>query len=296
MEMREAWKYWDFRFVPNYVKLSLKLGLCAVFLGLTVVLPVTLTAYQRVNYNEYGVVKYLNGSIGTKVLDPGMNMVGHGATVIGFSRFDLDFDFGFESSPIEVRVQDGQIVEMDISFQIELERNRLPDIYRSYRNNYHTTFKNIARSTLRDVASKYQSDFFFTNRTQIANEMRSLIAQEAVDRQARLTGFQVRKIALPAALDNRIIEIQLRSQEARRGVKQLELDQFTTNTDRIILELKTNRTQRNEKVNQQTNVTVLEITKQKEEIEKQMDQIVAKIQEGGKKNRTLYERQTELTR
>lgn len=296
-EMQRAWRYWDFRFLSVRSRWGICVGIVFLFLFLVVGFPLIFAPFKEVPYDKYGVIKLYNGKLDPEVKDPGMHNVGYGATVIPFSRWDLDFEFtssGESSSPISVRVLDGQIVDLDVSFQIELKRDELVKVYSLHRENYPTTFSNIARSVLRDVAAQHPSDEFFVNRTQIEEEMRAGVKVEAAARQATLTGFQVRKIGLPEALDSRIIDIQLRSQKAREGVAKLQLDQVEADTARILLELSTNRTQRNEKFEQETSVLVLDITRLKEEIEKNTEKIVAQIKEGGNKNRTLYQKQTEL--
>jgi hypothetical protein len=132
-------------------------------------------------------------------------------------------------------------------------------------------------STLRDVAAGYESREFFDNRTLIEQELRRNIVEEAALRQAQVTGFQVRSVDLPEALDNRLIEIQLRQQDARAGTARLELDRIQAEADRSVLELRTLRNKRKTELQQETTVLLQTIFQDRDRFLEQTKQIVTQI-------------------
>jgi regulator of protease activity HflC (stomatin/prohibitin superfamily) len=88
-------------------------------------------------------------------------------------------------------VADGQPVELDISFQYGIPRTSLVNIYEQHKTNFHHTLEFAAKGILRDVAANYKAEEFFSDRTAIEAEMRTMLEKEGDERGITINGFQV---------------------------------------------------------------------------------------------------------
>ena len=81
----------------------------------------------------------------------------------------------------------------------EIPKESLLEIYRDHKTGFDNTLRNVARSVLRDVASKHSARDFFNDRANIEEEMRGTVEFEGEARGIKITGFQVRNVVLPGA-------------------------------------------------------------------------------------------------
>lgn len=195
-----------------------------------------------------------------------------------------------------VRVHDGQQINIDISFQYQLESSNLLELYDAYKQKYHTAVQTHAQSTLRDVAAKYDSQAYFHNRTEIEAHMQNELSVSVSGRHATLRAFQVRKIELPDALNLRLRNIELRKQDARQAEEQITLDRILAETEQQLSALKAARQKLKVEYEQETENTRLEIEQTETRIRESTRQAVARINADLQKNLTEFRQSTENQR
>eukprot|EP00730_Choanoeca_flexa_P013507 TRINITY_DN5396_c0_g1_i1.p1 TRINITY_DN5396_c0_g1~~TRINITY_DN5396_c0_g1_i1.p1 ORF type:complete len:488 (+),score=153.48 TRINITY_DN5396_c0_g1_i1:86-1549(+) len=290
------WNNWDFSNVNPKVKRNFKIIAFLLFTFLVVGLPILLgSCSDIVPFQSNAVIINSRGKIEDEAVGPGRIFRAAGFRIQEYPRFDRAVEYTASgNNPVSVRVKDGQIISLDISWQYHLEKSNLVSIYREHKGGFERTLSQVIFSTLRDTAAGYESQEFFDNRSQIEEQLRSSIVAEAELRQAEVTGFQVRSVDLPQALDDRLINIQLRQQDARAGTARLELDRINAEADRRVLELRTDRNRRKTEMEQQTTVQLQSIYQQRDRIREQTKQMITQIQQEAERNVSLYRKETEL--
>ena len=88
------------------------------------------------------------------------------------------------NGPVTVRTKDGQIIDLEVSFQYRLNPEKALSILHNFGHpetadeskGWHHFFTNHARSTLRDVAAQRGFEEFWANRTDIEREMKAKVS------------------------------------------------------------------------------------------------------------------------
>ena len=265
-----------------------------VGLFLVIGLPLIFSSNETVDFDEVAVLINNNGNV-DRAVGPGRYFVGPAGRAIKFPRFDRTIEYTEDANTaISVRVRDGQIIELDLSFQYHIPREHLVDIYRIHKQNFEPTLRGLARGILRDVAASHPSEMFFRNRTQLESEMRLRMQQEGNERLIEITGFQLRKIILPDELNNRLIDVELARQDARERQEQLILDRINAEAAATQLRLSTSRRRFITEYEQATRVLVVQEEQQRRRVEQRTNQLVTQLQEESRRNVSLYTRQTEI--
>lgn len=259
---------------------------------LIIVLPVVYSSSHRVPFENNAIIVSHNGKLKGDA-GPGRRFSGPAGNVILFPRFDANVEY-VGQDPITPRVRDGQIISIDLSFQYHIPRESLAPIYRLHKESFEITLRNLARSILRDEASKYASQEFFDNRTFISEQMRKRMVIEGSERLIKITGFQIRNVLLPKQLTDNLINVQVQRQEARARQEQLKLDKINADADALELSLKTEREKGIAEFEQATQVLLAIEIQKKRKIEERTNQLLTEISENTDRNVTIYTRETDI--
>lgn len=282
---------WDLGRMPRLTRIKFGILSVLVALVLLLVIPMVFTWSSRVPSNNNAVIVFHDGSIASKAAGPGRRFHGPSGKAVLFPRFDGTIEYAGED-PVLVRVEDGQIVSIDLSFQYYLPKQNLVNIYRLHKESFGTTLRQLARAILRDEAAKYRSTAFFSNRTQIAAEMRRRMENEGQQRQIEITGFQIRGVTLPARLVDNLFNVQRQRLDVRSREEQLILEQVDATTNALALQLRTARNRGIAEFDQGTAVLLAHEIQNRSRIDEQTLQRLAQI--GGTTNETvtLFQQQT----
>eukprot|EP00049_Salpingoeca_infusionum_P022529 m.7362 g.7362 ORF g.7362 m.7362 type:complete len:437 (+) comp5239_c0_seq2:541-1851(+) len=267
-----------------------------VLVVLVIIVAVVLGSSKSVSFESNAVVISRRGEVNNVAVGPGRQFIGLGADIVEFPRFDQNLEFTANSAEgaILVRVQDGQIISIDVSFQYNMAKEQLPNLYRVHRTSFEDTLSKIMRDELRDAASKRPSQDFFDKRAEIAADLRATIEREAEARDVTVTGFQIRRIGLPESLESRLIDIQIRQLDVTLGEQNLILDSIYARWNKSVLEFRTNRERLATEIQQGTTVLKTKIIQERNRVEETTNQLVTKIQEESDRNVTLYQKETDL--
>jgi hypothetical protein len=271
---------------------------CSGFIGafIVIAIPCIMAASATVGYEDNAVLVD-SGGTPTEVVGPGRHWPGIQGKAVTYPRFDGTIEYTKStSSSISVRVNDGQIVELDLSFQYALKKEDLMAIYNEYKSSslFVSALKQLARSSLRDRAANRTSQQFFTDRTAIEADMRAQLSALARERDATITGFQIRRVYVPDTLNDRLIQIEMSKQDAREAIERVVVDEILANTERERLILETERVRTVTTIKQATQVQEAEEAQRRNQIEQTTIQDVTRITEESRREVTLYNQQTDL--
>lgn len=282
---------WDLMNMPRGAKFFFATLACVMLATLVIILPMVYDWSTQVDSSHNAVVIHHDGQIDSNAVSPGRRFHGPGGKVALFPRFDATIEYA-GNDPVNVRVEDGQIISIDLSFQFETPKENLVEIYRRHKEGFVNTLQQLARSILRDEAAKYRSTDFFSNRSGIARQMRTRMEDEAESRLIRITGFQIRDVVLPSQLINNLFNVQRQRLEINARQEQLILDQINASTNALELRLRTDRLRGLAEFDQQTAVLLAQYNQNRSRIEATTAQLLAQIQGLGNETLRLYQEET----
>eukprot|EP00949_MAST-11_sp_MAST-11-sp1_P002397 g2397.t1 len=233
-------------------------GVC----GVVAIVSIFLIAFSFyiIDYDEYGlkVNAYSWHLIDEEVYDSGRHFTGLGVAFQKFKKNVIYIDFvGNEedenvdkdendddvgsqaaetSGPITIRTSDGQRVDISLSLEYSVDKDKLANLYRSYGTEYDEFLVAMMRARIRDEGAKFSSTQLFTSRIQIEQHMKQMLEQELEKKFVKLNGFQLRKIKLPHALELTLKNILLAKVQLDLTSAKLETLRITSNTSAILKE------------------------------------------------------------
>lgn len=140
-------------------------------------------------------------------------------TTIQFSDSAMQNDLSTTErgeSQLRSRTRDGLDVFIELSFQYQLARDRLYDLYTLMGGypDYHDIFVRVAIDRLTETATKYSATEFFTQRTAIGKDMEALLEREfSADLSSHVFSFQLRSVGLPRDFEEAIQETEVMKQD-----------------------------------------------------------------------------------
>jgi len=142
-------------------------------------------------------------------------------TTIAFADSAMQLDLGpgeRGERELRSRTKDGLDVNIELSFQYQLEKEKLYDLYTTFGGwpHYHNVFVRLAIDRLTESATLFTSPQFFTERTAIGNEMEKQLMKDYQDRLfSTVFSFQLRTVGLPKPFEDAIQETEVKKQDVR---------------------------------------------------------------------------------
>lgn len=220
--------------------------LCAALFG---VANVEMTEYalnyslltRRVENKTYGPGRYFIGPFNYFVRFPST------VTTIAFadSAMQLDLAPGERGErQLRSRTKDGLDVHIELSFQYQLMRDGLFELYTLFGGwpDYHNVFVRLAIDRLTESATLFSSPQFFTERTAIGHQMEKQLLEDFTAKLfSTVFSFQLRTVDLPKLFEDAIQETEVKKQDVRVA----EAEQ---NSTRVSLQTQLMQAQRRTKV------------------------------------------------
>ena len=206
---------------------KLKMGITVLVL-LVILVGTMLTGFEKVNTNKYGLDRSVfTGKVNTdRVYEAGMHYIGVGHEFIEFPIAQQTIKYyTSEDNSVTGRTQDGLAISLDISFQYQLTKESIIDIYKNHGTDYEGVFWQFARDVIRDVASLYTAIDFFNNRTSIGRAIEESMEAEFFSEffEILVPAFQLLQIDLPDTFEDALE----RAEVARREIEIVQLQQQT---------------------------------------------------------------------
>ncbi|KRX01225.1 hypothetical protein PPERSA_05811 [Pseudocohnilembus persalinus] len=143
-----------------------------------------------------------------------------------FSK-DADADYTLLHS----RTNDGLEVQLEISFQYRLQKDKIYDLFSTFKKEYKKVFKNMAIDIISEHATRYEAYEFFVNRTHIGQSMhRELNSIFTKNCFADIEFFQLRSVDLPDKFEDSISETEVYKQNINKAAAEKEKVQVELET------------------------------------------------------------------
>ena len=193
-------------------------------------------SFSSLEYNEYGLdYSGIWKEVDTEFYTGGIHFIGFQHSFIKFPKSVITIDFSDSSSAdhdiIESRTLDGLEVNLEISFQYELQPKKLYKLYMDYGEQYEEVMIKIVMDSINKVSNTYTAYNFFTDRAVISEDM-----EEEVELALNTTMhtvikfFQLKNVDLPNSFED---AIQLTE------VKKQDIDKAEAERSKVLVEIET---------------------------------------------------------
>jgi len=209
-------------------------------------------SWDTLEPTEYGLVQ--NGFTGSVDLDPN-NVYEGGRYLIGLRHYFLVFPRAYQNlafsmhgarKPILARTgpdlddteSGGQPLTLSVSFQYQLEKKRIPDIYQTFGLDWEASYMRYAQQAITNVAQHFTPKTFWNDRKKVQLAMhRAVNATISQQGFARVVELQLLKVEFKENYEKTITNIQLQeqlkvtknyAQEVTRVLKEVDILQSET--------------------------------------------------------------------
>ena len=126
---------------------------------------------------------------------------------------------------------EGQQILIEASFQYRLRAGSLVDLYKRFRQDYHTTYISVGQSAIKNAATNFTLTDYFSQRETIRTAMQKAVQDVLEPLYADVEDFQLRAIDLPDAFESDVVNKIVKAQEAitERVKQQVEVIRQETN-------------------------------------------------------------------
>lgn len=130
----------------------------------------------------------------------------------GYETVEFSSSVNAENDPISVRTSDGNSIEISVSFQYAIIREKLSYLYSKFNKNYMSVFVDMARDSLLKTAAMYSANEFWGIRDQISIEMLKNLNTSLYEASASVVNFQFLKVDISSDYEKKIVETQVEKQ------------------------------------------------------------------------------------
>eukprot|EP00929_Paragymnodinium_shiwhaense_P029127 TRINITY_DN16765_c0_g1_i1.p1 TRINITY_DN16765_c0_g1~~TRINITY_DN16765_c0_g1_i1.p1 ORF type:complete len:299 (+),score=74.83 TRINITY_DN16765_c0_g1_i1:105-1001(+) len=179
-------------------------------------------SFDTLEYQEIGLnYSWISETVEDKPFTSGRYYLGLGNHFIKFPKMVVTISFvdddggqATQGPALQSRTKDGLNVRLEVSFQYRLKLNDLYKLYSTLGPKYEQTFVRMAIEQLTTAATLHPAHFFFTNRTSISQEMKSMLDDHFQKHAfAEVPFFQLRTVHLPQEFEDAIKDTQVKQQE-----------------------------------------------------------------------------------
>lgn len=182
-----------------------------------------LCSFQGLNATEFGLTK--NKVTGVVNLDEvyygGRNAVGFWNQYITFPATIQSITWSASSAELgamDARANDGLMVKLSISAQYTINRDRVGEIYRNYKENVQGFFVSNMRSKVAEIISDYPSHAMWERRNEVIASLKQACdrvcqAEDSLKGMVSCWGIQFLGVTVDANLENTLEQNQVENQK-----------------------------------------------------------------------------------
>ena len=205
------------------------LSCCLIFVSTIVYIAVAIegvepTEFALIRNNiTQNVLRYDATNEATKkatennILEGGLHWVGLFNSLIHFPSIHKTIEFSddevAQQAPLQTRTKEGLALTVHFSFQYQLRKNFLPDMYQMLYTDYEKIFARVARNSILSTAGAYIATDYWKIRTKIGESMMTNLKRDMDKLFIDITGFMMLKIDLPDTYENAIVATEVVNQE-----------------------------------------------------------------------------------
>lgn len=207
------------------------IGCCCCLTIVGIIL--TLVSIKTVEPIEYGI-KYnsISKTVDDQVFTGGWYMIGPQYSFITFPSTLQNIDFttfpNAQHGPINVKDSGGQDIQLSISVQYRLQKEKIHDLYTEYQKDYEVRMINYIDSEVRDTVKAFAKDQFWANdgRKAAGEMLRKDINKRLLEKTyATCESLQIIHVGLTQAQEDGLLKTQLATQQKKTSEKQYQADQ-----------------------------------------------------------------------
>ena len=168
---------------------------CCGITVLVVMIGLLIWSADTVEPIEYGL-KYntLSKNIDTStVYDGGWYIIWPMNSFITYPSTVVNVDFAkfpdAKSTPFMARSSEGLSIEISFSFQYQLVRDSLPELYKKYQQRYEENYIRFVKGAIIEKSSNFSTTDYWKNRDMVGEEYRRAIDEKLQPYFAICTGF-----------------------------------------------------------------------------------------------------------
>ena len=141
-----------------------------------------------------------------------------------------------ESSPLQTRTGEGLSVTLSVSFQYQLIKEKIPDLYNLANVYFHSTYVRISRDVILKVGGMFNATDYWMNRVKIAEIMKQTMDKELLKAYGHCVSLQLLKIELPKTYEDSIVQTQVEIQKINMRKFEQSAELIRQNSSVIISE------------------------------------------------------------
>lgn len=169
--------------------------------------------------------------------DTGRYLIGLGRSILSFPKGLVVMEWmknGVDSESMECWTSNGQNVYLDISLQLKVRKERLPDLYYRYGLQWRDRIRLSIQRLIKDTTPDFHTLKFFTHRVLISSTLQSTLnaAFNSAGGFVTIIDFQLRRIGLPEEFEGAILNKILRLQEQQKALNMQLVDLAFTEKER----------------------------------------------------------------
>jgi len=174
---------------------------------------------SSLDYNEVGLnYSGIFSSVEKKTFTSGIHLLGIGHYFLKFPTTVQSLEFsnnrGADLPTINCRTQDGLTLSLEVSYQFRIQQENLYSIYMRFGTDYKTYLLRETIDAISDVATRYPSVQFFTDRFPISQAMQvELAAALKTKAFMDVVFFQLRSVDLPDRYEDAIRKTEVTKQD-----------------------------------------------------------------------------------
>jgi regulator of protease activity HflC (stomatin/prohibitin superfamily) len=167
---------------------------------------------------EYGLpYNKFTKNIGKEAYDNGRYILNPFKSFLKYPKNLVTIEFSqnkkAESSPLQTRTGEGLAVILSVSFQYQLIKEKIPDLYNLANINFHSTYVRISRDVILKVGGMFNATDYWMNRVEIAEIMKQTMDNELLKAYGHCISLQLLKIELPKTYEDSIVQTQVEIQK-----------------------------------------------------------------------------------
>ena len=167
---------------------------------------------------EYGLpYNKFTKNIGTEAYDNGRYILNPFKSFLKYPKNLVTIEFSenkkAESTPLQTRTGEGLAVILSVSFQYQLIKEKIPDLYNLANVNFHSTYVRISRDVILKVGGMFNATDYWMNRVKIAEIMKETMDYELLKAYGHCISLQLLKIDLPKTYEDSIVQTQVEIQK-----------------------------------------------------------------------------------
>jgi hypothetical protein len=202
-------------------------GSCVAISITVIMLLISMDSIEPLNYGI--TYNKITKTVGTEVFESGRYLIG---PVKGFLTYPANLqtiEFSDSktatSEPMQTRTMEGLALTLYVSFQFQIMKDNITNLYNLANTNYFGTYVRISRDIILKVAGQYNATSYWTERAAIGDKMRDTLDKELQKAYTRCVNLQILKVDLPDSYEQSIVQTQVEIQKTnmRKFEQQAEL-------------------------------------------------------------------------